>query len=64
MNDIVLVVDDNCPRGSWPLGRVTEVYTNSKDGFVRSVAVKTKNSIFKRPVSKIVLLEGAAAVSV
>ena len=31
---------------------------------LHSVAVKTKTSIFKRPVSKIVLLEGAAAVSV
>ena len=57
VNDIVLVVDDRAPRSSWPLGRVTGVRENSSDGRVRSVTVKTRTSIYERPVDKIVLLE-------
>lgn len=60
VDDIVLVYDDNKPRNSWPLGRILEVYTNSKDGLVRSVKLKTSTSELVRPVHKIVLLEAAA----
>ena len=44
-NDIVLLLDENTPRCTWPLGRVLEVYRNSKDGLVRSAKVKTKMSV-------------------
>lgn len=57
VNDIVLVVDDRLPRGSWPLGRITGVRKNPRDGLVRSVTVKTKSSVLDRPITKIVLLE-------
>ena len=57
VNDVVLVVDDRVPRSSWPLGRVTSVHKNSKEGLVRSVTVKTRTSLYDRPVDKIVLLE-------
>lgn len=57
VNDVVLVVDDRVTRSSWPLGRVTSVHKNSKDGRVRSVTVKTRTSVYDRPVDKIVLLE-------
>ena len=40
VNDIVLVLDEKTPRCSWPLGRVLEVHTNTKDGLVRSAKIK------------------------
>ena len=57
VDDIVLVVDDRVPRSSWPLGRITSVCKNSTDGRVRSVTVKTRTSLYDRPVDKVVLLE-------
>ena len=62
-DDIVLVLDDNKPRSSWPLGRIMEVYTNRNDGLVRSVKLKTSSSELVRPVHKIVLLEAAVVSS-
>ena len=63
VDDVVLVRDDNKPRNSWPLGRILEVYTNRRDGLVRSVMLKTSTSELVRPVDKIVLLEAAAVSS-
>ena len=59
VDDIVLVLDDKKPRNSWPLGRILEVYANSRDGLVRSVRLKTSTSELVRPINKIVLLEAA-----
>ena len=61
VNDIVLILDEKTPRCSWPLGRIMEVYTNRKDGLVRSVKVKTSTSLLIRPVDKIILLESEEA---
>ena len=60
VNDVVLVLDEITPRSSWPLGRVIEVYTNSRNGLVCSVKVKTRTSELVRPVFEIVLLEAAS----
>ena len=57
VGDIVLMVDQNAPRSSWPLGRIIEVFPNQKDGYVRKVLVKTKNNTLERPITKLVLLE-------
>ena len=57
VNDIVLLLDESTPRSSWPLGRVIEVYSNRRDGLVRSAKVKTRSTKLVRPVDKIVLLE-------
>ena len=57
-DDIVLVMDETMPRGTWPLGRVMEVKMG-RDGLVRTVLVKTMKSQLVRPISKICLLEGA-----
>ncbi len=54
LGDVVLLID-NTPRNSWSLGRVTQVIKD-KQGFVRSVHVKTATSELVRPVSKLVLL--------
>ena len=61
VDDVVLVVDEKTPRGSWPLGRVLEVHTSRKDGFVRSLKVKTSSTVLTRPISKIVLLEASGS---
>ena len=39
VNDLVLVISPNTPRGSWPIGRVVNVHL-SPDGVVRSADVK------------------------
>ena len=57
VGDVVLVVDENSPRNSWPLGRITEVKPNKRDGLVRRVSLKTKTAVLERPIDKIVLLE-------
>ena len=49
--DIVLIVENNVPRGKWNLGRVVEVFPG-KDGIVRNVVLKTKNGELKRSVQK------------
>ena len=57
VGDIVLVVDPDCPRNQWPMGRIVEAIP-SDDGMVRKVAVKAANTDVPllRPVAKIVLL--------
>ena len=56
INDLVLMYDENAPRGSWPLGKVVEVYPDSQ-GNVRQVLVRTKTQTFKRPISKLCRLK-------
>lgn len=43
LGDIVVIMDASAPRGSWPLGRILEVFPD-KQGFVRSVKLQTKNN--------------------
>ena len=56
VGDIVLMVDEDTPRSVWPTARVLKVFPG-KDGLVRSVEVKTRNSTLVRPVNKLCLLE-------
>ena len=56
-NDIVLIVDDNLPRNVWSLGRIIKTYPDAQ-GLVRSVSVQTKTSVYKRPITKLILLRG------
>jgi hypothetical protein len=59
VGDIVMVVDNTAPRGSWSLGRIKDVLPDSK-GLVRTVKVSTMTGVFERPVTKLcLLLEGA-----
>ncbi len=53
--DVVLIVDESAPRGSWCMGRVERTMPDSK-GLVRRVFVKTKSSVLERPVDKLCLL--------
>ena len=58
VGDLVLLLDENSPRGSWPLGLVKDISVG-RDGLVRSVRVKTATTEFVRPITKLVVLEGA-----
>ena len=60
--DLVLIAEDNVVRNRWPFGRVVEVFIG-QDGGVRSARIKTANGVFHRPITKICLLEEAAALS-
>ena len=55
-NALALLVNDNNPRGNWNLGRVTETYPGP-DGLVRTLKVKTKDSVYVRSIQKLCLLE-------
>ena len=56
VGDLVILVDHSIPRGTWPLGRIVEVYRGS-DNVVRSADVKTKFGVYRRPATKIAALE-------
>ena len=49
--DIVLIVENNVPRGKWNLDRVVEVFLG-KDCIKRNVVLKTKNGELKRSIQK------------
>ena len=52
LNALVLLVDDNIPRGRWNLGRILETY-RGPDGLVRVA----KDAVYMRPIQKLCLLE-------
>ncbi|XP_043199299.1 uncharacterized protein LOC122369009 isoform X2 [Amphibalanus amphitrite] len=56
--DLVLIAEDNVPRGQWPLGRVIEVMPGP-DGRVRSARLRARGGTVHRPATKICLLEEA-----
>ena len=56
IDDIVLIINPDSPRGHWPLGRVLRVNTG-QDGVVRSAIVKTMTGEYLRPAAKLCLLE-------
>ena len=58
IRDLVLVVEDNLPRGRWNIGQVVKTFPGN-DGLIRTVEVQTKQGTFKRPVVKLCLLEKA-----
>jgi len=56
VSDLVLVCDENLPRGKWPLGLVLEV-TEGRDGLVRSCRVRVNGTEKVRPITKLCVLE-------
>ena len=48
MLKVILVVDENAPRNSWPLGRVLDVKPSKGGGLVRRVVWKTRNTVLER----------------
>ena len=55
---LALVVDENSPRGCWPLGRVLRALPGD-NGRVRPAEVRTKSGTYIRPVVKLCLPESA-----
>ncbi|XP_061191724.1 uncharacterized protein LOC133199952 [Saccostrea echinata] len=55
VGDVVLVVDSNAPRNSWPMGIIEETLPDDK-GFLRQVRVKTSTNNLIRPVDKLCLI--------
>lgn len=56
VGDIVIVKEDNVPPLRWKLGRIQEVRLSGQDKNVRTVIVRTKTGVYKRPITKIGLL--------
>ena len=59
VGDVVVIVDNGLPRGSWPKGRVVAVHAG-EDKRVRVVDVKTATGTYRRPVCKLCKLDVAA----
>ena len=57
VDDVVLVIDKQLPRSSWPLGIIDSVHV-SPDGLVRRVKVRTSKGILERAVNGLCFLEG------
>ena len=58
IDDLVLV-RDNCPRGSWPLGLITKTFKSSRDDIIRSVEVRVRGKLLTRTVTQLYPLEAA-----
>ena len=58
IGDLVLVVEENTPRGLWPLGIITDVNLG-RDNLVRTVKIRTRSTQMVRPITKVVILEGS-----
>ena len=52
VGDVVLVVDSNSPRNSWPMGLVHALIPD-RNGLVRQVKVKIGSTILTRPIDKL-----------
>lgn len=55
LGDVVLIIDDSAPRGSWLMGKVEKTICDSQ-GYVRRVFVRTKTNVLERPIDKLCLL--------
>ena len=55
VDEVVLVIQPDSPRGRWPLGRVTEVYPG-QDGHTRVAKVVCGAKTVVRPITKLIPL--------
>ena len=58
IGDLVLILDESTPRNLWPMGLVVDI-NMGRDNLVRSVKIKTNSATLVRPITKVILLEGA-----
>ena len=56
VGDLVLVSEKNIPRGLWPVAVITKVF-RGPDEKIRTVELRTKDSVYVRLIVKVVLLE-------
>lgn len=52
VGSLVLIKDELQPPARWALARITALHTGS-DGLVRAVTLRTADSTFKRPITKL-----------
>ena len=57
MGEVALLILPDAPRGSWPMGRVIEIYPGD-DGRVWVVKVQVWQGTLIRPILKLCPLEG------
>ena len=57
-NDVVMIIDENVPRGKWPLAIVKNINA-SRDGYVRSCVLRRGKTDIVRPITKLCLLEAS-----
>ena len=56
IGDVVLIKDEDITRNKWPMGIISQTFP-SADGLIRSADVKVASgAIWKRPITKLVLL--------
>lgn len=55
VDTVVMIVDPNLPRASWPTGKVQKIIPSS-DGRVRVAEIAVKGKTYVRPVSRLVAL--------
>ena len=53
--DVVIIREENVPRNAWSLALVVRVEPDAQ-GLVRSVVVKTRETMLRRPINKLVLI--------
>ena len=56
VGDLVLLVDENTKRGSWPKGLIEQCFPD-ENGVARRVKIKTANNTYLRDIRKVCLLE-------
>ena len=56
---LVLIIDPNLPRNVWKIG-IVEAIELSRDGFARSATIRANNTLYNRPITKLIplLIEG------
>ena len=59
VGDLILLEDTTVGRYCWPLARVTKVNQSRTDDLVRSLELRSQGRNLVRPITKVVLLEGA-----
>ncbi|XP_073835298.1 uncharacterized protein isoform X2 [Musca autumnalis] len=53
---LVFICDADLPRSQWKRGRIVELF-HGKDGVARSAKVNTSSGIYRRPISKLAVLD-------
>ncbi|XP_023807806.1 uncharacterized protein LOC111946881 [Oryzias latipes] len=56
---VVMVVDPQLPRASWPIGRICKTFPGA-DGLIRTAEVKVKDRTYMRPVRRLIRLPADA----
>ncbi len=55
VDTIVMIVDPQLPRASWPVGKINKVFPGA-DGLIRTAEVQVQDRTYVRPVSRLIRL--------